>query len=313
MSRSDAAWSFGGREAVVNLSKNRYEARPEAVEGESQESIVRRDAAGDPGGVVQGPGGDPTVGQRQEADAMSTRELHVATETAPRMRSEHLLREDRANLLRYMTLMRVAEERALTLYRQGKVPGSFYDGRGQEAISVGSSFVLGPRDRLCILHRDLGRALRARRHPGALPREFHGARRRRHRRPRRQHALRRSPPRMRRDGLDAARHGIGRERPRALVQDAPRAARRDDVLRRGLHRQRPVARGDELRRHPPAAGGVPAREQQVRVLDADRAGVRGRPGGPCGRLRVPGRARRRKRRRDGVRGHPGRRRARAPW
>jgi pyruvate dehydrogenase E1 component alpha subunit len=55
-----------------------------------------------------------------------------------------------------MLMMRASEERALTLYRQGKVPGSFYDGRGQEAISVGSSFVLGPRDRMCILHRDLG-------------------------------------------------------------------------------------------------------------------------------------------------------------
>jgi pyruvate dehydrogenase E1 component alpha subunit len=72
------------------------------------------------------------------------------------MRSEHLEREDRANLLRYMMLMRAAEQRALTLYRQGKVPGSFYDGCGQEAISVGSSYVLGPRDRMCILHRDLG-------------------------------------------------------------------------------------------------------------------------------------------------------------
>jgi pyruvate dehydrogenase E1 component alpha subunit len=72
------------------------------------------------------------------------------------MRSDLLEREDRANLLRYMMLMRAAEERALTLYRQGKVPGSFYDGAGQEAISVGSSYVLGPRDRMCILHRDLG-------------------------------------------------------------------------------------------------------------------------------------------------------------
>jgi TPP-dependent pyruvate/acetoin dehydrogenase alpha subunit len=68
----------------------------------------------------------------------------------------HLTREDRANLFRYMAMMRAAEERAITLYRQGKVPGSFYDGCGQEAISVGSSFVLGPRDRMCILHRDLG-------------------------------------------------------------------------------------------------------------------------------------------------------------
>ncbi len=67
-----------------------------------------------------------------------------------------LTQEDRRALLRYMLLMRATEERALTLYRQGKVPGSYYDGRGQEAISVGAAFTLGPRDRTCILHRDLG-------------------------------------------------------------------------------------------------------------------------------------------------------------
>src|SRR5215204_7776160 len=70
--------------------------------------------------------------------------------------SEHLTREDRALLFRYLLLMRLSEERGLTLYRQGKVPGSFYDGSGQEAISVGAAFALGPRDRMCILHRDLG-------------------------------------------------------------------------------------------------------------------------------------------------------------
>jgi pyruvate dehydrogenase E1 component alpha subunit len=67
-----------------------------------------------------------------------------------------LTRQDRANLLRFMVMMRAAEERGITLYRQGKVPGSFYDGCGQEAISVGSAYVLGPGDRMCILHRDLG-------------------------------------------------------------------------------------------------------------------------------------------------------------
>ena len=64
--------------------------------------------------------------------------------------------DDRRELMRYMLLMRATEERALTLYRQGKVPGSYYDGRGQEAVSVGSAFALSPRDRACILHRDLG-------------------------------------------------------------------------------------------------------------------------------------------------------------
>jgi TPP-dependent pyruvate/acetoin dehydrogenase alpha subunit len=77
-----------------------------------------------------------------------------STEHASTMRD--LTVEDRRELLRYMLLMRATEERALALYRQGKVPGSYYDGRGQEAVSVGSAFALGPRDRACILHRDLG-------------------------------------------------------------------------------------------------------------------------------------------------------------
>jgi TPP-dependent pyruvate/acetoin dehydrogenase alpha subunit len=54
-----------------------------------------------------------------------------------------------------MLLMRGIEERAMTLYRQGKVPGSFYDGFGQEAVSAGAAFAMAPEDRLCILHRDL--------------------------------------------------------------------------------------------------------------------------------------------------------------
>ena len=67
-----------------------------------------------------------------------------------------LLDADRERLLRYMLTMRLAEERALSLYRQGKVPGSFYDGCGQEAIGVGAAYAMAPEDRLCILHRDLG-------------------------------------------------------------------------------------------------------------------------------------------------------------
>jgi TPP-dependent pyruvate/acetoin dehydrogenase alpha subunit len=63
---------------------------------------------------------------------------------------------DRVALLRYMLLMRGLEERAMNLYRQGKVPGSFYDGYGQEAVSVGSAFAMAAEDRLCVLHRDLG-------------------------------------------------------------------------------------------------------------------------------------------------------------
>ena len=72
-----------------------------------------------------------------------------------RAERDRLTREDRVALLRYMLLMRAIEARALSLYRQGKVPGSFYDGYGQEAVSAGAAFALAAEDRLCVLHRDL--------------------------------------------------------------------------------------------------------------------------------------------------------------
>jgi pyruvate dehydrogenase E1 component alpha subunit len=80
----------------------------------------------------------------------------VADRRAGAPAGDALTREDRARLFRFMVTMRASEERALTLYKQGKVPGSFYDGCGQEAISVGAAYALGPMDRTCILHRDLG-------------------------------------------------------------------------------------------------------------------------------------------------------------
>ena len=69
--------------------------------------------------------------------------------------TEHLTLADRIWLLRAMLLMRGLEERAMTLYRQGRVPGSFYDGFGQEAVSAGAAFAMAAEDRLCVLHRDL--------------------------------------------------------------------------------------------------------------------------------------------------------------
>src|ERR1700716_502506 len=79
----------------------------------------------------------------------------MATELAEATAAGHLKLEDRVWLLRAMLLMRGLEERAMTLYRQGKVPGSFYDGFGQEAVSAGPAFAMSGQDRLCILHRDL--------------------------------------------------------------------------------------------------------------------------------------------------------------
>src|SRR6266536_3993350 len=80
----------------------------------------------------------------------------MATETAAlRDVTQHLTIEDRVGLLRAMLTMRGIEERAMTLYRQGKLPGSFYDGFGQEAVSAGAAWAMAAQDRLCILHRDL--------------------------------------------------------------------------------------------------------------------------------------------------------------
>jgi TPP-dependent pyruvate/acetoin dehydrogenase alpha subunit len=84
----------------------------------------------------------------------------MATDTAapaPASAGAHryLQLADRVALLRAMLMMRGIEERAMSLYRQGKVPGSFYDGYGQEAVSAGAAYAMAAQDRLCILHRDL--------------------------------------------------------------------------------------------------------------------------------------------------------------
>ena len=89
--------------------------------------------------------------------ATSSTDVHIGPSgTAPKSPSAHLTPDDRVGLLRAMLLMRAIEERAMNLYRQGKVPGSFYDGFGQEAVSVGATWAMAGPDRLCVLHRDLG-------------------------------------------------------------------------------------------------------------------------------------------------------------
>jgi pyruvate dehydrogenase E1 component alpha subunit len=59
--------------------------------------------------------------------------------------------------LHFMFLMREVEERIeRKLYRQGKIVGGVYVGRGQEAICVGAGLAAGPDDVLFPCHRDLG-------------------------------------------------------------------------------------------------------------------------------------------------------------
>lgn len=56
----------------------------------------------------------------------------------------------------YMSLMRDAEDRIeRKLYRQGKIVGGVYVGRGQEAIPVGSALVAAAEDVMLPAHRDM--------------------------------------------------------------------------------------------------------------------------------------------------------------
>lgn len=64
-------------------------------------------------------------------------------------------REERLGLLRLVWLQRLFEERALALYRQGRIPGSFYDGRDQEGVAAAAGLALGPTDVVCPLNREL--------------------------------------------------------------------------------------------------------------------------------------------------------------
>src|SRR6185503_2512155 len=59
-------------------------------------------------------------------------------------------------ILYYMKLTRELEDRIeRKLYRQGKILGGVYVGRGQEAISVGSSILCRAADAICPSHRDM--------------------------------------------------------------------------------------------------------------------------------------------------------------
>ena len=62
---------------------------------------------------------------------------------------------ERRALYRLVLLQRLFEERALALYRQGRLAGSFYDGRGQEAVAAGAGLALHADDVVCPLNREL--------------------------------------------------------------------------------------------------------------------------------------------------------------
>jgi pyruvate dehydrogenase E1 component alpha subunit len=87
--------------------------------------------------------------------------MAIAREAEPvsslsEVRDAGLDREDLLGIYRNMLITRGVEERGHILYRQGKIPGSFYTGRGNEAASVGVATAMAADDVGTPLHRDMG-------------------------------------------------------------------------------------------------------------------------------------------------------------
>jgi pyruvate dehydrogenase E1 component alpha subunit len=87
--------------------------------------------------------------------------MAIAREAEPvgslsEVREAGLDREDLLGIYRNMLVTRGVEERGHILYRQGKIPGSFYTGRGNEAASVGVATAMDSEDVGTPLHRDMG-------------------------------------------------------------------------------------------------------------------------------------------------------------
>jgi TPP-dependent pyruvate/acetoin dehydrogenase alpha subunit len=70
-----------------------------------------------------------------------------------------LTRTQYHDLYYYLRLNRRVDEQLTNLYRQGKVVGGVYSSLGQEAISVGTAFALGPDDFLGGMIRNVGAML----------------------------------------------------------------------------------------------------------------------------------------------------------
>jgi TPP-dependent pyruvate/acetoin dehydrogenase alpha subunit len=87
--------------------------------------------------------------------------MAIAREAEPvgsltEVRKVGLDREDLLTIYRNMLITRGIEERGHILYKQGKIPGSFYTGRGNEGAAVGVATAMGPADVGAPLHRDMG-------------------------------------------------------------------------------------------------------------------------------------------------------------
>src|SRR5215472_19311010 len=70
-----------------------------------------------------------------------------------------LTRRQYLDLYYYMRLNRAVEDTMVKLFRQNKIVGGLYSSLGQEAISVGTAYALGPGDWIAPMIRNIGALL----------------------------------------------------------------------------------------------------------------------------------------------------------
>lgn len=83
----------------------------------------------------------------------------MATKETTKQGAAGLSDEQLREVLYYLMLCRYFDERMEAMYRQGRLPGAIYSGRGQEGTHVGSVYALQPEDALLTTHRDLSAQL----------------------------------------------------------------------------------------------------------------------------------------------------------
>src|SRR5437870_4178199 len=79
----------------------------------------------------------------------------MATKTRSALQVAGLDEDQLKEVLYLLKLCRYFDERMEALYRQGRLPGAIYSGRGQEGTHVGVTFALRGDDSLFPTHRDL--------------------------------------------------------------------------------------------------------------------------------------------------------------
>src|SRR3954464_3976691 len=96
-----------------------------------------------------------------ESEGTLPQRMAVAREATPVESAEDVKQadldsEDLLQIYRNMLIRRGIEERGHILYRQGKIPGSFYTGRGNEGASVGVATAMQAMDVGTPIQRDMG-------------------------------------------------------------------------------------------------------------------------------------------------------------